>query len=106
MPSSKTDTAMRFPASEHQQRRMWTTQDKKAAARAHSELGNSMEQSKKSTTWSPEQMLEAHMNAAGNPEPDPATFGDGAKARAMGKSGHVDEADMFEAMNADTSRFE
>lgn len=102
MPTSKTDTAMRFPGRDDQQRRMWTTQDKKAAAKAQNELSSGQNKSQESTTWTADQMLGSHMNAAGNPEPDPASFGDGAKAKKQQK-GLGDEPDLYEAMNAETA---
>lgn len=107
MPTSKTDTAMRFPASDDQQRRTWATQDKKAAAKAQSELSSGKNKSQESTTWSPEQLLASHMDDSGNPVPDPITFGDGAKAKQKKKMGSMtDEADLFEAMNAETADFD
>jgi hypothetical protein len=106
MPSSKTDTATRFPASEDQQRRTWTTQDKKAAAKAQSELSSGKNKSQDSTTWSPEQMLASHMDEAGNLVPDPITFDDGAKAKHKKMGSMTDEADVFEAMNAETADFD
>lgn len=105
MPASKTDTAMRLPARDEQQRRMWTTQDKKAAAKAQSERSSGKNMSQESTAWSAEQMLGSHMNAAGNPEPDPASFGDGAKAKKQ-KGVMGDEPDLWEAMNAETADFD
>lgn len=104
MPASKTDTAIRLPASDDQKRRIWTTQDKKAAAKSQSELSSSKNMSQESTAWSADQMLGSHMDAAGNPEPDPLSFGDGAKAKK--KSAMRDEPDMWEAMNAETADFD
>lgn len=106
MPSSKTDTAMRYPASDNQQRRAWTTQDKKASAKAQSELSSGKNKAEDSSTWSPEQLLASHMDASGNPEADPATFGDGAKAKMNKRGSMTDEADLFEAMNAETADFD
>lgn len=105
MPASKTDTAMRLPARDEQQRRMWTTQDKKAAAKTQSELSSGKNMSQESTAWTADQMLGSHMNAAGNPEPDPASFGDGAKAKKQ-KPAMGDEPDLWEAMNAETADFD
>ncbi|GLI72494.1 hypothetical protein PoHVEF18_000671 [Penicillium ochrochloron] len=106
MPASKTDTAMRLPGNEDQQRRTWTTQDKKATANAQSELSSGKNKSQDSTTWSPEQLLASHMDEAGNLVPDPITFGDGAKARKQKMGSMTDEADVFEAMNAETADFD
>ncbi|KAF3384313.1 hypothetical protein F1880_002506 [Penicillium rolfsii] len=106
MPASKTDTAMRFPGNEDQRRRAWTTQDKKAAAKAQSELSSGKNKAEDSTTWSPEQLLASHMDEAGNLVPDPITFGDGAKAKQQKKGSLTDEADVYEAMNAETADFD
>lgn len=101
MPSSKTDTSMRFPESADQQRRIRNvTQDRKAAARSQIQASSGKNKSKESTTWSPNQLLGSHMNAAGQPEPNPATVGDGAKAKKA-KQGGDENADVFEAMTAD-----
>jgi hypothetical protein len=106
MPASKTDTSMRFPASDNQKRRAWTTQDKKAAEKAQSEQSSGRNKAEDSTTWSPEQLLASHMDASGNPEADPATFSDGSKAKMNKRGSMTDEADLFEAMNAETADFD
>ncbi|KAJ5152238.1 hypothetical protein N7492_010533 [Penicillium capsulatum] len=101
MPSSKTDTAVRFPESADQQRRIRNvTQDQKAISRSRDEASSGKEKAKESTTWSPNQLLGSHMDAAGQPVPDPATTGDGAKVKKA-KGGSDDDADVFEAMTAD-----
>jgi hypothetical protein len=46
------------------------------------------------------------MDEAGNLVPDPITFGDGAKARKQKMGSMTDEADVFEAMNAETADFD
>ncbi|KAJ5432966.1 uncharacterized protein N7458_012122 [Penicillium daleae] len=107
MPASKTDTAMRFPASDTQKRRAWTTQDKKATSKEQSELSTGKSKAEDSSTWSPEQLLASHMDVSGNPVPDPVSFGDGAKAKKAQRQGSMtDEPDLFEAMNAETADFD
>lgn len=100
MPSSKTDTSIRLPEREDQQRRLRNvTQDRRWAARMEGQRSSSKQKAEDSTTWTPEQMLGAQMDSAGQPVPNPATTADGAKER---KKGSVDEnADMYEAMNAE-----
>lgn len=92
---------MRFPEATDQQRRIRNvTQDRKAAARSQIQAGSSKEKSTESTTWSPNQLLGSTMNSAGQPEPNPATVGDGAKAKKA-KGASNQDADVFEAMTAD-----
>lgn len=101
MPSSKTDTALRFPESEDQQRRIRNvTQDRKAVSRMQAEASSGQNKAKESTTWSTEQLLGSHMNEAGQPVPDPATVGDGAKAKKR-KDSIDPEADVYDAMTAE-----
>lgn len=101
MPSSKTDTAIRLPEREDQQRRLRNvTQDRKWAAQMEAQRRSSKQKAEDSTTWTPQQMLAAQIDPAGQPVPDPATTADGAKERR--KKGSVDEdSDMYEAMNAE-----
>ena len=98
MPGSKTDTAMRFPESADQQRRLRNvTQDQKARARAQEEASSGKQKaqaSMESTIMSPNQLLAEHMDATGQPVPD-----------AYSNSGETknsdDDPDVFEAMTAD-----
>ncbi|KAJ5690091.1 hypothetical protein N7462_004483 [Penicillium macrosclerotiorum] len=104
MPSSKTDTAMRFPESVDQQTRLRnTTQDKKSASRAQAQASTGKKKAEESTTLSPNQLLAEHMNAAGDPVPDPVTYGGSAR---MKSDSLTDEPDVFEAMNAETADFD
>lgn len=101
MPSSKTDTSLRFPQSDDQKRHLRNvTQDRKAVARMQEEASSGKQKAENSTSWSPNQLLGLHMDAAGQPVPDPASFSDGAKAKKKKES--VDEnADVYEAMTAE-----
>ncbi|KAI9928164.1 hypothetical protein ASPWEDRAFT_170839 [Aspergillus wentii DTO 134E9] len=99
MPTSKTDTALRFPESDDQKRRLRnTTQDQKYGARLRDEASTGSQKSQDATTWTTEQLLGEHMDASGNPVPDPASFGDGAKAR---KGKEEDEPNLYDAMHDD-----
>ncbi|KAJ5101898.1 hypothetical protein NUU61_004120 [Penicillium alfredii] len=99
MPSSKTDTAVRYPESDDQKRRLRNvTQDQKAVSQMQAEAGSGKQKADNSTSWAPGQLLGTHMDDAGNPVPDPASFGDGAKAK---KNKEDQDADLYEAMTAD-----
>ncbi|KAJ5832521.1 hypothetical protein N7474_000832 [Penicillium riverlandense] len=100
MPSSKTDTSLRFPEADEQKRRLRNvTQDQKSAARSQAQTQTGQQKSESSTTWGPEQLLSTHMNSSGDPVPDPVSFGNGSKAK---KNKVTDEdADLFEAMTAE-----
>lgn len=101
MPSSKTDTAMRLPESDDQKRRLrHVTQDQKWESRKQAEASSGQQKSQDTTSWSPGQLLSTHMDAAGNPVPDPASYGDGNKAKDNKKT-MDDEPDLYEAMTAD-----
>ncbi|CAL5870803.1 uncharacterized protein PFLUO_LOCUS5043 [Penicillium psychrofluorescens] len=100
MPSSKTDTALRFPEADDQKRRLRNvTQDQKSAARSQAQAQSGQQKAENSTTWGPEQLLSTHMSSTGSPVPDPVTFGDGAKAKK--KKATDDDADLYEAMTAE-----
>jgi hypothetical protein len=107
MPSSKTDTAMRFPEATDQKRRLRNvTQDQKSAARSQAQSQTGQQKAQDSTTWGPEQLLSSHMDSTGNPVPDPVSFGDGAKAKKKNKGMMDDDADVYEAMTAETADFD
>ena len=100
MPSSKTDTAIRFPENADQTRRLRNvTQDRKPVARMQDEAASGKNKSQQASSWSTEQMLGSQINQAGDPVPNPVSFGDGQKARGKNKEG--EEADLVEAMNKD-----
>ncbi|KAN0084923.1 hypothetical protein V8E54_001390 [Elaphomyces granulatus] len=100
MAGSKTDTAIRYPKSDGQTRRIHdTTQDQNRAAHMQEQRDckTVWERASKETARPPEQLLKTNMDQEGNPVPDPVQFSDGAKARKMGAQG--DEQDMVEAAN-------
>ena len=100
MPSSKTDTAIRFPENADQTRRLRSvTQDRKAVARMQDEAASGRNKAQQASSWGTEQMLGSQINQAGDPVPNPASFGDGRKARGKNKEG--EEMDMVEAMDKD-----
>ncbi|OJJ51039.1 hypothetical protein ASPZODRAFT_21543 [Penicilliopsis zonata CBS 506.65] len=100
MPSSKTDTSVRFPEREDQKRRLRnTTQDQKATSRMKDAASSGKNRVDDINSWSPEQLLSSSMDDQGNPVPDPVTFHDGAKAR-KGKNPD-DEPDLYDAMHDD-----
>lgn len=102
MPSSKTDTAIRFPENADQTRRLRNvTQDRKAVARMQNEAASGKNKAQDATSWGPEQMLGAQVNEAGSPVPDPVSFGDGGKARRKKEAGSGEAVDMVEAMNGE-----
>ncbi|KAJ5587461.1 uncharacterized protein N7459_003226 [Penicillium hispanicum] len=100
MPSTKTDTAVRFPQSEDQQPRIRNvTQDQRAASKAQASAASSkskQEKAEESERLSPNQLLSEHMNSAGDPVPDAPT-----SAKGKGSKPFDDDVDVFEAMNAD-----
>ena len=99
MPSSKTDTAIRFPENADQTRRLRNvTQDRKAVARMQDEAASGKNKSQQATNWGTEQLLGSRIDEAGSPVPDPVSFGDGQKAKGKKEK---EEADMVEAMNRD-----
>lgn len=102
MPSSKTDTAIRLPQNEDQQRHLRNvTQDRRAVAKMQEEASSGQRKAEESTTWSVDQLLGFSIDSAGQPVPNPASTGDGAKEKKQKKGSFGDEADMYEAMHAD-----
>jgi hypothetical protein len=100
MPSSKTDTSLRFPEADEQKRRLRNvTQDKKWNARSQAQTQTGQQKAENSTTWGPEQLLSTHMDSSGNPVPDPVSFGNGSKAKKNKEMD--DDADLYEAMTAE-----
>lgn len=100
MPGSKTDTAIRYPKSDGQTRRIHdTTQDQNRAAHIQEQRDckTASERASKETARPPEHLLKTHMDQEGNPVPDPVQVSDGTKARKMGAQ--RDEQDMVEAAN-------
>ncbi|EED13087.1 conserved hypothetical protein [Talaromyces stipitatus ATCC 10500] len=88
MPSSKTDTAIRYPERADQQRRIrGVTQDRKWEARMRDKAASNPEMPSNATAWGPESTLELHMDQAGNPQPDPSQFSDGNRAARQGLEG-------------------
>lgn len=101
MPSSKTDTAIRFPEAEHQKRHIRnTTQDRKAVDRMKAEASSGKNRSSDAQAWPVEQLLETSMDENGNPVPDPVTYRDGTRAR-KNKMPKENEQDMYDAMAAE-----
>jgi hypothetical protein len=101
MPSSKTDTALRFPENDDQTRRLRNvTQDRKAASRMQNESSTSGQKAEDKATWGPEQLLGINMDKGGNPEPDPASRADGSKA-TRSKKEEAEEPDIYGAMTED-----
>lgn len=99
MPSSKTDTAIRFPESDNQKRRIRNvTQDRRAVSRMQREGGSEKQRREDATTWTPEQTMATSMDEDGNPKPDPTAFSDGWKARKTGAL-RDEGMDMYDAMN-------
>ncbi|KAJ5620239.1 hypothetical protein N7510_004223 [Penicillium lagena] len=100
MPSSKTDTSLRFPESDEQKRRLRNvTQDQKSGARSQAQAQTGQQKAEDTTTWGPEQLLSTHMNSSGDPVPDPVSFGKGAKSKKNKQTD--DDADLYEAMTAE-----
>ena len=102
MPSTKTDTSLRFPQSADQRTRIWdVTQNQRAAARAQAQADSSaskQQQQQESQNLSPNQLLAEHMDQSGSPVPDPVTGAQGKGGR--GAKASEDEPDLYEAMNA------
>ncbi|OKL57836.1 hypothetical protein UA08_07193 [Talaromyces atroroseus] len=100
MPSSKTDTAIRYPEAGDQKRRLRNvTQDRKWADRMRENAVSNPEMAANATAWGPESTLELHMDQAGNPQPDPSQFSDGNKASRKGLIAQGGEHDMVSAAN-------
>ncbi|KUL82655.1 hypothetical protein ZTR_09103 [Talaromyces verruculosus] len=100
MPSSKTDTAIRYPERADQQRRIrGVTQDRKWEARMRERAVTNPEMASNATAWGPETQLELHMDQGGNPRPDPSQFSDGNKASRQGLVSKGQDHDMVSAAN-------
>jgi hypothetical protein len=101
MPSSKTDTAIRFPEAGNQKRRIRnTTQDRKAVDRMKTEASSGKNRAEDAQAWPVEQLLETSMDENGNPAPDPVAYHDGTRAR-QNKLPKEDEQDIYDAMTAE-----
>jgi hypothetical protein len=100
MAGSKTETAVRYPQSADQKRRLrHVTQDRKWEARMRERAVTAPEMSSNATSWPPETLLELNMDDEGNPVPDPAQYSDGAKAIKHGLPPEAREQDMVAAAN-------
>lgn len=100
MPGSKTDTAIRFPESEDQKRRLrHVTQDRKWEARMRDQANSASRKAAETTTWSPEDYLRMGMDESGNPYPDPSAYADGNKARRYSELSGSNEQDLWSAAN-------
>lgn len=100
MPSSKTDTAIRFPEDADQKRRLRNvTQDRRFAERQQREAGSAKAKAA-DTTWAPEQYMTTSMDEDGNPQPDPTAF-TGLQAQKKGAKGEQEGIDMYDAANQD-----
>lgn len=98
MPSTKTDTAIRYPEEEHQHRRIrGVTQDRKWEARMRDQAVTNPQFSSNATAWGPESLLNLKTDESGNPQPDPAQYRDGNAARKQGLMS--DDQDMVSAVN-------
>lgn len=98
MPSSKTDTAIRFPEKADQTRRLRNvTQDRKAVSRMQDEANSSKNRVEDANSWGTEQLLGTGIDESANPVPDPVSFGNGRKARKNQQQ--KEEPDVYEAMN-------
>lgn len=97
MPSSKTDTAIRFPENADQTRRLRNvTQDRKAVAHMQDEAASGKNKSQQATNWGTEQLLGSRIDEAGSPVPDPVSFGgwsegEGEEGGGGGGYGRCDE---------------
>ena len=101
MPSSKTDTAIRYPESADQKRRLRNvTQDRHAIEKIQREEGSQRHKAEDATTWGTEQTMATSMDEDGNPKPDPLAYSDGWKAKKRGALKN-EGMDMFGAMNED-----
>lgn len=102
MPSSKTDTSIRLPQREDQQRHLRNvTQDRRWAAKMQNQASSGKQKADESTTWSADQLLGSQIDSAGQPVPNPVSTGDGAKEKKK-KGSMGEEADMYEAMSTDS----
>lgn len=100
MPSSKTDTAIRYPEAADQQRRLrGVTQDRKWEARMRESAVSNPEMARNATAWGPESTLELHMDQSGDPQPDPTQYSDGSKATKSGLVAKPGDHDMVSAAN-------
>ena len=101
MPSTKTDTSIRYPESDNQKRRLRNvTQDRKAAERMQRQAGSQERRFEDATSWGTEQSMATTMDEDGNPQPDPASFSDGWKAQKS-RARNTKDMDMYEAANSD-----
>lgn len=92
---------MRYPEDDDQRRRLHNvTQDRKWADKTKYEAGTAKAKTEDKTTWAPEQLLNTDVDNAGNPEPDPASFSDGSKAK-QAKATQNQGVDLYGAMNDD-----
>lgn len=100
MPSTKTETAVRYPESEDQHRRLrHVTGDRKWEARMRENATSQSQMASNATAWGPEPTLELHMDDDGNPQPDPVAFSDGMKASKQGLVAKAGDHDMVSAAN-------
>lgn len=88
---------MRYPQSDDQKRRLRNvTQDQKWASRAQDQAKSGASKlQQQQQPLSPNQLLSEHMNAAGDPVPDPPAGTQDTRSKAFD-----DDTDVFEAMNA------
>ena len=100
MPSSKTDTAIRFPESSDQKRRLRNvTQDRHAVDRMKREGSSAQNKAEDATSRGTQQTMAMTMDNEGNPEPHPTTYS-GSKSRKKGDQKNQG-MDMFGAVNDD-----
>lgn len=98
MPSSKTDTAVRYPEDADQRRRLRNvTQDRKAVDRMQAEARSGQRKTEDLTNWGTEQLLDINMGDQGNLNPDLRVSSNGVKDRKAKPS----DIDMHGAMNED-----
>lgn len=99
MPSSKTDTSIRFPESEDQHRRIrGVTQDRKWEARMRDAAGRNLGQPSHEESG-PESNLELHMDESGEPQSEPWKFSNGNRPSGQGPSTRGRNHDMVSAAN-------
>ena len=99
MPSSKTDTAIRFPESNDQKRRIRNvTQDRHAIDKMKRADASSQHKAEDATSWGTEQTMATSMDDEGNPKPDPTAYSDGWKASKKGDLKNQG-MDMYGALN-------
>jgi hypothetical protein len=100
MPSSKTDTAIRFPEKEDQTRRLRNvTQDRKAVSQLQDEARSNKNKADDVSSWGTGQLLGTGIDESAHPVPDPVHFGSGRKMRQNQQQ--EDDADVYEAMTQD-----